>query len=119
MAGVLDKIRKRLNYPVVLPNEETVIIRMMTIGEHIRMANLANEQKIGFRIGSVLLADDGSNKWTKLDNETDSDFSNRAALECDLDLPAMHAINAAIQKLEKMPSIEVVVKNSPETSTQD
>lgn len=117
MAGVLDKIRRRRNFPFTLPNGEEIKIRTMTFGEKIRQDSLKEiEKKVGWFISCVLVEDDGGNVFTKNEGETDDDFAMRVALECDLDLPDVNAIKAKVDELDKPPSVKVLAKNSDETS---
>lgn len=112
-----EKIRRRAAYPVKLPNDETIKIRSLSIGEHVRSQELEGDAKVGFLIGCVLCEDDGSPACKKNEGESDADFGLRTARECDLDTPSFQAIQTAIKKLEKNPSLDVVLKNSEETST--
>lgn len=115
--GVLDKIRKRMKYPVTLPNGEVIHIRSADIGERIRANSLEELTKIGFMIGCSLVEDDGSPVFTFKDKETDAEFGMRVSLECGLDPEAMDAIGEALKKLGKSVNQGVIEKNSPETST--
>jgi len=116
--SVLDKIRKRMCYPVTLPNGETIKIRTPSMGEQNRSGAIADgDDRIGFLVGCVLVEDDGSTAYSKKPGESDADFGNRVAFECDLDTPSFQAIQEALAKLNKVPSKDVVVKNSEGTST--
>jgi len=116
--GVIEKIRKRIKYPVTLPNGETIHIRPMNFGEQFRLEGLKGNARLGFVVGCVLLEEDGTNLFEKKPDENDAAFAARVASECEIDVPAFFAIKAAIDKLEKVPDAKVIEKNSEETSTQ-
>jgi hypothetical protein len=118
MAGVLDKIRKRKAYPVTLPNGEEIHIRQMSMGEHVRRAALTGDANLGFMVGCILAEDNGDTAYSKKPEESDAEFGLRVATDCELDPASFHAIQEAVKKLEKVPSQEVLIKNSEETSTQ-
>ena len=118
MAGVLDKIRKRMRYPVTLPNGETIHIRQLSFGEQVRAEALDGTTRVGFLIGSAIVEDDGQLAYAKAEKESDTEFGDRVAMTTELDSMAFNAIQDAIRKLEKRPSQEVLLKNSDETSTQ-
>lgn len=119
MTGVLDKIRKRMAYPVTLPNGEVITIRSLSMGEQVRSGAIVDgDARIGFLVGCVLAEDDGTAAYSKVTNESDAEFGMRVASECDLDTPSFQAIQSALEKLNKVPSQDIIIKNSDETSTQ-
>jgi hypothetical protein len=113
MSGVLDRLKKKRGYPVVVDGQ-TFHVRSLTIGEFKRYANVKDDAKTGFVIGCALCCDEnGDQEFPKLTPaESDVEWAARVLDELE-DVPSenIRAISDGVAALSKTPSASAVAKN--------
>lgn len=112
MASAIDKVRKRLKYPVDLDGD-TVYVRALRGSEfrtaHQELAN--NDAGFGYAIGCGLLNDDGSQAFSVQPGESPEAFGNRVLDELDLSLDVRSYLTDKILRLSRGDEIERLKKS--------
>jgi len=112
MASAIDKVRKRLKYPVDLDGD-TVYVRALRGSEfrtaHQELAN--NDAGFGYAIGCGLLNDDGSQAFSVQPGESAEAFGNRVLDELDLSLDVRSYLTYKILRLSRGDEIERLKKS--------
>lgn len=110
--SVIDKLRKRRFYPVVIDGE-TVHIRALLDSELRTVTDFQNDDaSVGFAIGKAVVAEDASAVFTQLTDETPQEFGRRVLTEVDLPSDTKAELTSKILKLSNgPPSIEDLKKN--------
>lgn len=113
MSEVLNRLKKKRGYPVVI-DEETFYVRSLTIGEFKRLGEIQDDQRTGFTIGCALCSDDkGEPEIPQKDGEADSAWAERVLEElADVPSETIRALAEGVASLSKTPKASAVAKNS-------
>lgn len=119
MSTVLNKLKRRRSFPVILPTGDQITIRASTFGELTRVGKINDvASKVGFVLGVAILDDDGTNLFKQESGESDEQFGLRVVNECELDIESVAVIRDELNKINTPPRQEVLQGNSEETSTR-
>lgn len=110
--SVIDKLRKRKNYPVEVDGETVHVTALTT--KVISALSEVDDSGIwssGVVIGFGLMDDDGSPVFSMNDGETLEAFGSRVLDELDAPLPVVTQLVDAIKKVTKPANAETLAKN--------
>lgn len=114
--SVVDRIRKRAFYPLVLVNGEKVHLRALT-HQQLGVARESHEKDsaIGYVIGCSILEDNGDPVFVPEDSESPEQFGERVLKSVELGRDVQQQIVAKIFEITNEPEkvkAEAIVKNS-------
>lgn len=106
MSSIIERLRRRRNYPIDIAGEN-IFIRSLTKFERDACEGFRDDEaSIGYAIGIALVSEHGAPVIEMRDGETAQDFGSRVLTELQLPDDTRSQLIAAILKLSNGPTAE-------------
>jgi hypothetical protein len=111
MSGVLNRLKKKRGFPVVIDGE-TYYVRSPTIGELRRLDVIPADLKTGFLVGCALCADAGGEPEIPKTEDSDEAWAKRVLDELqDVPTETIRALSEGVAAIGRTGSVEGAAKN--------